>query len=174
MVVPVVAAGLLAACGGSTGLGNLVGPSFYRRLESQSVKVDEAAALGLFSNYRISNRLGPLRLDPRLTAIAERQAKAMAERDEVSHSLAGAFSARMSDGGYEADLAVENIGAGYRTLAEAFSGWRDSPGHRANMLRDGVTEMGIAGHAPQSKYKVFWSLVLAKPHEGPPGPPIPR
>ena len=51
-----------------------------------------------------------------------------------------------------------------RTLAEAFSGWRDSPSHRANMLHDGVTRMGIAtAYAPASRYKVFWSMVLAKP-----------
>jgi uncharacterized protein YkwD len=51
-------------------------------------------------------------------------------------------------------------------LAEAFSGWRDSPPHRANMLNGNVTKMGIAAaYAPQSKYKVFWSLILAKPDE---------
>jgi uncharacterized protein YkwD len=61
---------------------------------------------------------------------------------------------------------VENIGAGYHTLAEAFSGWRDSPPHRANMLNGNVTKMGIAAaYAPQSKYKVFWSLILARPDE---------
>jgi uncharacterized protein YkwD len=59
--------------------------------------------------------------------------------------------------------AVENVGAGYHTLAEAFSGWRDSPSHRANMLNRG-TRMGIASaYAPGSKYKVFWALILAGP-----------
>ena len=63
-------------------------------------------------------------------------------------------------------MAVENIGAGYHTLAEAFSGWRDSPPHRANMLRSGVTKMGIAAvYAPGSKYKVFWALILAAPDD---------
>ena len=34
------------------------------------------------------------------------------------------------------------------------------------MLNPTVTEMGIAAvYAPQSKYKVFWSLILAKPDE---------
>jgi uncharacterized protein YkwD len=51
-------------------------------------------------------------------------------------------------------------------MAEAFSGWRDSPPHRANMLNGNVTKMGIAAvYAPKSKYKVFWSLILAKPDE---------
>jgi uncharacterized protein YkwD len=47
-------------------------------------------------------------------------------------------------------------------MAEAFSGWRDSPPHRANMLQNGVTKMGIAAsYAPNTKYKVFWTLILA-------------
>ena len=59
-------------------------------------------------------------------------------------------------------VAVENIGAGYHTLAEAFSGWRDSPPHRANMLNGSVTRMGIAAvYTPKSKYKVYWALILA-------------
>ena len=62
---------------------------------------------------------------------------------------------------------VENIGAGYHTLAEAFSGWRDSPPHRKNMLMPGATHMGIAAvYSPKSKYKVFWALILAAPEEG--------
>jgi uncharacterized protein YkwD len=61
-------------------------------------------------------------------------------------------------------LAVENVSAGYHTMAEAFSGWRDSPPHKANMLKGGVTKLGIAAsYAPDSKYKVFWTLILAQP-----------
>ena len=46
-------------------------------------------------------------------------------------------------------------------LREAFSGWRDSPPHRANLLTPGVTRLGIAAvYAPGSKYKVFWALVM--------------
>ena len=34
------------------------------------------------------------------------------------------------------------------------------------MLNSNVTKMGIAAvYAPQSKYKVFWSLILAKPDD---------
>ena len=57
--------------------------------------------------------------------------------------------------------------AGYHTLAEAFSGWRDSPPHKANMLKSGVTKLGIAAsYAPNTKYKVFWTLILASTDRG--------
>jgi uncharacterized protein YkwD len=141
-------------------------PSFYERLESEAVAVDAAMAASMVSGFRANNGLGAVAVDANLNAIAQAQADAMARADRVSHSLDGRFSSRLLRAGYEADIAVENIGAGYRTLAEAFSGWRDSPEHRANMLRDGVTRMGIAtAYTPGSKYKVFWSMVLAKPSE---------
>ena len=74
------------------------------------------------------------------------------------------FKTRLAAGGFGGRLAVENVSAGYHTLAEAFSGWRDSPPHRANMLQNGVSRMGIAAvYAPSSKYKVFWTLILAAP-----------
>ena len=44
--------------------------------------------------------------------------------------------------------------------------WARSGAHRANMLRSGVTRLGIAAvYAPHSKYKVFWSLILAAPDD---------
>jgi uncharacterized protein YkwD len=98
--------------------------------------------------------------------MAAEQARAMAARDKLDHNAGGPFSQRVKASGFDAKLAVENIGAGYHTLAEAFSGWRDSPPHRSNMLKSGATHMGIAAvYAPNSKYKVFWSLVLAAPDD---------
>lgn len=143
-------------------------PAFYDRLDAAAVEVDPAIAASMISGYRQNNGLGAVTVDPALNRLAKQQADAMAAADKVDHSIrgTGSLSRRVSRSGYDAEIAVENIGAGYRTLAEAFSGWRDSPGHRKNMLRAGVTRMGIAtAYAPGSKYKVFWSLVLAKPAE---------
>ena len=80
----------------------------------------------------------------------------------MDHDVKAPLGKRLEAGGYPATQAVENISAGYHTLAEAFSGWRDSPPHRSNMLKSGVTKMGIAAvYAPNTKYKVFWTLILA-------------
>src|SRR6185295_14218009 len=98
-------------------------------------------------------------IDPALMKLAEEQARAMAVRDKLDHSVTRDFTDRLRAGGYNARAAAENISAGYHTLAEAFSGWRDSPPHRKNMLLNGATRIGIAAvHAPKSKYKVFWAL----------------
>ena len=104
------------------------------------------------------------RCSPKLMAMAEQQARAMATKDKLDHDVAGNFQQRLRKSGYRASTGAENIGAGYHTLAEAFSGWRDSPPHRANMLSRDVTKLGIAAsYAPNTKYKVFWTLILAAP-----------
>ena len=140
-------------------------PSFYRSMATADAKVDAKAAQSMISGYRRNNGLGIVVLDDKLMKLAEDQARAMASKNRFEHDAAGPFAQRIKRG-YDAKVAVENIGAGYHTLAEAFSGWRDSPPHRANMLHSGVTKMGIAAvYSPNSKYKVFWALILATPDD---------
>jgi len=140
-------------------------PAFYDNLARAEAQVNVNAAASLLSDYRRKNGLPPVEIDTRLVEMADAQAKAMAKRNQVTHDPGGrGFNKRLQASGFEAKSAVENVGAGYHTLAEAFSGWRDSPSHNKNMLLSGATKMGIAtAYAPNSKYKVFWALVLAEP-----------
>ena len=86
----------------------------------------------------------------------------MAAANEMSHDVAGSFSERLRRAGYHAPAAAENIAAGYSTTASVFAGWRESAGHRSNMLLREATRMGIAAvRAPHSRYGVFWALVVA-------------
>jgi uncharacterized protein YkwD len=141
-------------------------PSFYKSMATADAKVDAKAAASMISGYRHNNGLGIVTLDDTLMRMAEEQARAMASKNKFEHDAAGPFAQRVKRSGYDAKVAVENIGAGYHTLAEAFSGWRDSPPHRANMLHSGVTKMGIAAaYSPNTKYKVFWALILAAPDD---------
>jgi uncharacterized protein YkwD len=141
-------------------------PSFYRDLATTDAALDANAAQSMISGYRTNNGLGAVTIDPELMRLAGEQARAMAAHDKLEHDVGRPFQDRIRKSGFDAGVAVENISAGYHTLAEAFSGWRDSPPHRANMLNSHVTKMGIAAvYAPKSKYKVFWSLILAAPDE---------
>jgi uncharacterized protein YkwD len=141
-------------------------PSFYLSLAHADAQVDAVAAQSMISGYRGNNGLGPVTVDPELMRMADEQARAMAARNKLDHDVGRPFKQRIQKAGFDAGVAVENISAGYHTLAEAFSGWRDSPPHRANMLNRNVTRMGIAAvYSPQSKYKVFWALILAAPGE---------
>lgn len=141
-------------------------PSFYRDLAQPGAQLDTAAAASMISGYRTNNGLPAVTVDPELMRLAEAQAEVMARRDKLDHNVGKPFIVRLKASGYDAKVAAENIGAGYHTLAEAFSGWRDSPPHRANMLLAGATRIGIAAiYTPTSKYKVYWSLILAAPDD---------
>jgi uncharacterized protein YkwD len=163
--LPILALFALAACAGDNSAPKSE-PSFYRSLAQPGAELDAAAAASMISGYRANNGLGVVTLDPELTHLAAAQAATMAQRDKLDHAAGKPFVARLKASGYDARTAAENISAGYHTLAEAFSGWRDSPPHRANMLLKGATRMGIAAvYTPSSKYKVYWSLILAEPEE---------
>jgi uncharacterized protein YkwD len=141
-------------------------PSFYRNLAQPNAELDTSAAASMISGYRANNGLPAVALDPELTRLAQAQAEIMAKRDKLDHGAGKPFVQRLKASGYDAKTATENISAGYHTLAEAFSGWRDSSPHRANMLLAGATRMGIAAvYTPASKYKVYWSLILAEPDQ---------
>ena len=139
-------------------------PSFYRNLAQPGAQLDAAAAASMISGYRANNGLPVVALDADLMRLAQAQAEVMAKRDKLDHGAGKPFVQRLKASGYDAKRAAENISAGYHTLAEAFSGWRDSNPHRANMLLEGVMQMGIAAiYEPNSKYKVFWALIMASP-----------
>lgn len=161
----VAAAALLAACAAYE-LDKA--PPFYESLAHPGAQVNVTAAASLLSDYRRANGLPAVTPDPALTEMARIQARRMAEIDRVTHDPGGrGFVERLKASNYSAERASENVGAGYHTLAEAFSGWRDSPSHNKNMLMPGATRFGIAtAYAPSSKYKVFWALVLAVPDSG--------
>ena len=72
-------------------------------------------------------RSAPSSIDPDLMRLAESQSNAMAAANKMDHDVRAPLAKRLAAGGYPATVAVENISAGYHTLAEAFSGWRDSP-----------------------------------------------
>jgi uncharacterized protein YkwD len=141
-------------------------PAFYRNLATPGVSLDSSSAQSMISSYRQNNGLPAVTIDPGLMRIAEEQARGMAARNKLDHEVIGNFRTRLSSNGYDAKAAAENISAGYHTFAEAFSGWRDSRQHRANMLLRDATRMGIAAaYAPNTKYKVFWALILAAPDD---------
>jgi len=141
-------------------------PSFYRNLAQPGAELDAGSAASMISGYRANNGLPAVALDPELMQLAQTQAEVMAKRDKLDHGAGKPFVQRLKASGYDAKRAAENVSAGYHTFAEAFSGWRDSNPHRANMLLAGATRMGIAAvYTPASKYKVYWALILAEPDE---------
>ena len=155
LLAPAVLA--LQACVDSPPPGGDV-PSFYRRIDEGFV-LDEPAALSLVNGHRARNGLAPVALDPALTAQARQRAGSVAETDTSTWGEVPKVS--RASAGTAAATRRERVSAGYRTLAEAFSGWRDSAPHNAVLLDRPATRLGIAAvDRPGTKYRVYWAIIV--------------
>ena len=96
----------------------------------------------MISQYRHEHGLSTVKTDAQLTAIAERQARAMAASGTMDHSVAGPFASRVA--GAHTGPAAENIAAGTKTWTETFLMWQAGPGHNANLLQSKADSVGIA------------------------------
>jgi uncharacterized protein YkwD len=111
------------------------------------------------SAYRRAHGLSAVRADSRLSAVALKQAQAMASSGNISHSAAGSFSSRVA--ALRKSRAAENIAAGFLTFAETLKQWKESAGHRANLLMPGAKKVGVASVAnARSPYRMFWAMVI--------------
>ena len=90
----------------------------------------------------------------------------MADNNYFSHtSLSGASAGdRVTAAGYRWSSYGENIAAGYSSVASVVQGWVDSPGHCANIMNGGFTELGAARYSnPSSTYNTYWTQVFGRP-----------
>jgi uncharacterized protein YkwD len=125
-----------------------------------------AMAQAAISSYRKQHGLSAVSVDGRLMQLAREHAGAMARAGVLDHNVGGAFTSRIAR--YNPSVAAENIAAGFRDFSSVMDIWKRSSGHNANLLKGGVTRIGIASaQAPGSAYKVFWTLILARPYTGP-------
>lgn len=116
-------------------------------LERSGKKIAE-----LTNKFRREHSRDELKINSRLSRAAEDFASYLARTDEFSHTADGKTpSRRVSEHGYQYCLVDENIAWEFNSegftaagLAGAFvEGWKRSPGHRRNMLDDGVEEIGV-------------------------------
>jgi uncharacterized protein YkwD len=147
---------LLAGCA-----TEIAGPPPSRR-KLDAVRLDSAEALAWLNAYREKSGLGPVRLDPALTALAQNQADAMAEADQVSHDVKGGFAFRLAASGVRVGEAGENVCAGYFSTEEAMAAWRNSPEHDVNLRMKSATRFGVAlAKNPKSPWGAFWAMAIA-------------
>lgn len=156
------AAALLAGCASQPAAPTL--PAFYQRLDQTGRPVDPVSSLGMINQYRANQGAGALVWDPAVARVAQEQADRMAALDRVQSNEEARLDDRLKAAGVGYRTYVTNLSAGYRTFAEAFSGWRELKQHNANMVNPKATRIGLAtAAAPNSKYKIFWAMVLVEP-----------
>jgi uncharacterized protein YkwD len=114
----------------------------------------------IISQYRKAHGLAAVKLDAELTAVAERQAQAMAKRGIMDHNVAAPFSMRMA--GVRVGAAGENLAEATKTWAETIQLWEGSAGHNANLLLADATHIGIAVAYSEATHEAFRALVIGR------------
>jgi len=123
--------------------------------------LDPEAALVAINDYRAANGRSTLVLDDRLNRAAAVQAQAQAGRSWIGHygSDGSTAKSRARRAGYNAKIASENVAAGLKSFADVLTFWKQSSGHRTNLLRANVTAIGLA-MATNKSGRPYWTLVL--------------
>ncbi|WP_166828641.1 CAP domain-containing protein [Thalassoroseus pseudoceratinae] len=124
------------------------------RPKSMADKAEAAALIVKQTNeFRKTKELSILTTNETLTQTAKEFAEYMARTGRYGHQADERTPAeRAKDQKYDLCFIAENIAYQFRTtgfatapLAERFvEGWKESPGHRKNMLREAVIETGVA------------------------------
>ena len=122
--------------------------------------------------FRRENKLGEVRLNPKLTETARAYAAYLARTGSFSHTADGRSPAdRVKITGYTYCLVGENLSLnldsrGFETrqlASDAVEGWKRSPGHRKNMLAEHVTEIGVGIAKAADKEQYLSVQVFGRP-----------
>ena len=118
--------------------------------------------------FRAGKGLGALSLSPALNAAAQAHAQDMAARATLTHTGADGSDVgdRAGRAGYRFHEIAENVAQGQASVDAVMISWEKSPGHRANMLLPGVTDLGVGyaeGPATGNIPGHYWVIVLGRP-----------
>jgi hypothetical protein len=115
----------------------------------------------MISQYRREHGLPAVKTDAKLTAVALRQAQAMANSGVMDHDVAGSFASRVA--GANMTPAAENIAAGTKTWADTLRIWKASTGHNKNLLLADADSLGVAvAYNENTLYKAYWAIVIGR------------
>ena len=62
------------------------------------------------------------------------------------------YKTAITDAGISSGYTGENVATGYTTADQAMAGWLKSEGHRANILNEHFTKIGIASKKNNNQY----------------------
>lgn len=116
---------------------------------------------GLVNEERAKVGLPALAMHPLLHQSAQAHAEDMLAKGYFAHeNLEGKKPHdRILATNYPARASAENIASGQTSVLEVHEGWMNSPGHKANILANFVTEVGFGiavGDEPKGSFNVYW------------------
>lgn len=107
--------------------------------------------------FRASYGRLPVRDNSNLALAAQRHANYLASRGILSHTGSGGstMGQRARAAGCSYGALAENVARGYSTYSAVLAAWKNSSGHRANMLGSGFRVYGLGRSGS------YWVLMLA-------------
>ncbi|GGT28682.1 CAP domain-containing protein [Streptomyces chromofuscus] len=153
-------AGLAHAGGGRSGQTYWTA-LWARPLTPAELTRTAADVIELTNHERTRAGLPPLASDAALTRAAQAHSDDMVARDFYSHTAPGGSRPwdRAAAAGSTHHSIGENIACGQRSPAEVVTGWMNSPGHRANILKPGFTRIGI-GFTGGGRAGTYWTQLF--------------
>lgn len=142
----------------NTNVQKEVKPS-QQQSSNENVSAEEKEMVQLINQERQKKGLKPLTINPEMTKVARLKAQDMIQNNYFSHNSPtyGSPFEMLQQYGISYRTAGENI-AGNQTVQKAHTSLMNSEGHRANILNNQYTEVGI-GIVDGGKYgKMFVQL----------------
>jgi uncharacterized YkwD family protein len=125
----------------------------------------EKEVIVLVNKERAARGLAPLATSTKLSSVARVKSQDMIDNKYFSHTspVYGSPFKMMERFGLRFSAAGENIAYGQKTAGEVVNGWMNSPGHRANILSNAFTHIGV-GAAKMSNGTLYWTQMFMKPY----------
>lgn len=149
-----------------------VPPPVEQGASSVSVSGFEQRVIEQTNAFRADNQLPPLKPKVQLLIAAQNHARNMARQDRYGdtdkngHVLDGKnLEDRIKVSGYSFARVAENVGYQYNKsdpVAAMMQGWKDSAGHRRNMLIPEINEIGV-GVAQGRSGRWYFVQVFGRP-----------
>lgn len=116
--------------------------------------------LAILNRERAEEGRKSLALDEGLCQAAQVRARELVQ--SFSHTRPGGRSCdtALDEMGINYRIAGENIAAGQMSIVEVMDGWMDSPGHRANILDERYSRIGIGCAFSDDGYGTYWVQVF--------------
>ena len=126
------------------------------------LNANEQQLLDLTNQSRANSGLPMLRMDPRLCRAARLHSANMARLNSMSHNLEGrSHQHRTMEAGYPSGMVAENICYSQGNPQAAINTWLNSSGHRANMLSNQYSDLGV-GIGYSSNGQPYYTQVFGR------------
>ncbi|KAI9594528.1 hypothetical protein BDF19DRAFT_414575 [Syncephalis fuscata] len=124
-------------------------------LAVESATYDRRIMVCLVNQERVQRGLNALGPNAALDNAAQRHSDDQAKMNTMTHTGSDGSdpSKRVSEAGYDWTSMAENVAYGYPDEQTCMTKWMQSPGHRANILKTGLTHFGSAvGYSGSTPY----------------------